>query len=103
MSNETTMTPAEVLAVLDEAASACACERDQHDANDAKPYADTWEKRRAKLRASHTAVAELIAADVEYDEAQKSWSAKPFPENWERVKNALDRRAAALAACSGLA
>lgn len=47
-------------------------------------------------------IAELIAADVEYDEAMEKIHEVGFC-NHERLIRAEERRAAALAACRGLA
>ncbi len=52
--------PVDVLAVVDRAARRAADERDQHDANDAKEFADGWEAMRSDLRAARAAIAELI-------------------------------------------
>lgn len=58
MSNE----PIDVLAVLDRAARRATDERDQHDDNNAKAFADSWEALRAELRNASAAIAELIDA-----------------------------------------
>lgn len=47
-------------------------------------------------------IAELISADVEYDEAMKAACICQTADNHERLNSAKQRRAAALAACRGL-
>lgn len=67
----------------------------------------------AQLLDARSAIAELIAADVEYDEARKAWAAvdvrlwrdggtRHGNPDLTRYHNAIIRRAAALAACRGL-
>lgn len=63
-------------------------------------YADAWACEHDAIIEARAAVAELIAADKEYDEAKRT---NPDPTIFSaHVANAVGRRRAALARCGGL-
>lgn len=55
----------------------------------------------AEIKKARYCIAELIAADVEYDKAKQAWVDDPILGSWYRIENSLARRAAAIAAVKG--
>lgn len=75
-----------VLAVMDAMALRCALERDQHDTNNDKPTADSWERKRLQMHKARAKVLALITAMADIGEHAR-------PDNWDDESDPDQRRA----------